>query len=248
MTSFFARFCLVLFAFPALVLAQGYVVSFSWESTFCRTHSKDPECRDFSPTRYDASKLSLHGVWPDPLEYCGVPRNQVILDKNSKWDQLPEVSLSDSLRARLMRDMPGMASHLERHEWIKHGTCTGATPEAYFQKAVDLADGLNATALSAFIAQNRTTKLSDLIAQIQASYGPAAVSSVFFICQAPALRVKSKAGGGIQLLKEVRFYLNTDSLVNLTLTHFTAPPKSVRGVCADGQVSIPGASVATNSR
>ncbi len=246
MTSFFARLCLVLFALPALVLAQGYVVSFSWESTFCRTHSKDPECRDFSPTRYDATKLSLHGVWPDPLEYCGVPRSQVILDKNSKWDQLPEVPLSDSLRARLMRDMPGMASHLERHEWIKHGTCTGATPEAYFQKAVDLADGLNATPLSVFIGQNRNTNLSDLTAQVKASYGPAALPSVFFICQSPTLRVKGKTDG-TQLLKEIRFYLNTDSLANLTLTQFATPPKSLRGVCVDGQVSIPGTSTASNS-
>ena len=71
----------------------------------------------------------------------------VALDKASQWADLPEPPLDDDTREALAVAMPGTASFLERHEWIKHGTChrgAGGADE-YFDDTLALADAINAT-------------------------------------------------------------------------------------------------------
>jgi ribonuclease T2 len=51
--------------------------------------------------------------------------------------------------------MPGTQSFLDRHEWIKHGTCySGSDAETYFREAVSLIDEVNRSAVQALVAAN----------------------------------------------------------------------------------------------
>ena len=78
--------------------------------------------------------------------YCGVPAGLVALDEASRWADLPEVALDDETREALAVAMPGTASFLERHEWIKHGTCHRGAGEAdeYYDDSLRLVDAINA--------------------------------------------------------------------------------------------------------
>ena len=66
---------------------------------------------------------------------------------------MPEPELSPDTRAALDKAMPGTQSVLERHEWIKHGTCYPAgTAEQYFKDELRLAAEVNASPVQAFMA------------------------------------------------------------------------------------------------
>jgi ribonuclease T2 len=78
-----------------------------------------------------------------------------LADKNGDWDQLPEPKLSDATRQKLAQVMPGTQSNLERHEWIKHGTCFHAdSADEYFSRAIALVDQLNASKAQGLFASN----------------------------------------------------------------------------------------------
>jgi ribonuclease T2 len=68
-----------------------------------------------------------------------------LADKNGDWDRLPEPKLGDQTKQKLAQVMPGTQSNLERHEWIKRGTCFHAdSADEYFSRAIALMDQLNA--------------------------------------------------------------------------------------------------------
>jgi ribonuclease I len=51
--------------------------------------------------------------------------------------------------------MPGTQSFLDRHEWIRHGTCYGrGDPQTYFQEALSLLDEVNGSAVQTLFASN----------------------------------------------------------------------------------------------
>ena len=103
----------------------AYVLSVSWQPAFCETKRDKPECATKSPDHFEATHFTLHGLWPQPRRnaYCDVPAEIRLADKNGDWDELPEPKLSDATRQKLDQVMPGAQSNLDRHEWIKHGTC-----------------------------------------------------------------------------------------------------------------------------
>lgn len=135
----------------------AYVLSVSWQPAFCETKPDKPECETETPGRFDATHFTLHGLWPQPRRnaYCDVPREMSLADKNGDWDSLPEPKLSDATRQKLAEVMPGAQSHLERHEWIKHGTCAHAdSADAYFSQAIALMDQLNGSKARELFASN----------------------------------------------------------------------------------------------
>ena len=78
-----------------------------------------------------------------------------LADKDGDWDRLPEPKLSDATRQRLAQVMPGTQSNLERHEWIRHGTCFPAdSADEYFSRAIALLDQLNASKAQGLFASN----------------------------------------------------------------------------------------------
>lgn len=126
--------------------AGQYVLAISWEPAFCEGAGGKPECRSQSADRPDASRFSLHGLWPD-AEYCSVSSRDESADRSGDWDSLPRVDLSAARQAALDRAMPGTQSRLERHEWLKHGTCSGASADTYFGRAVLFLDTINNSAV-----------------------------------------------------------------------------------------------------
>lgn len=94
-----------------------YLIALSWSPAYCADQGgerNDPQC---APGRKFA--FVLHGLWP---QYA-----------NGRWPQFctDEPGLKD---VKTMLDiMPAPA--LVRHEWKKHGTCSGLNAEGYFALA-----------------------------------------------------------------------------------------------------------------
>ena len=131
-----------------------FILAASWQPSFCERQSKKPECRDQTAARFDAGHFSLHGLWPMRKTYCGVAEEAKVLDKKSDWNALPAVGLSPDLNQLLGRVMPGTRSGLDRHEWIKHGSCMSMTSDAYFGAAVDLLEALNTSAVGTLFTEH----------------------------------------------------------------------------------------------
>jgi ribonuclease T2 len=149
---------------------KEYVLALSWQPSFCETHEGKSECRSQTDGRFDGKNLTLHGLFPQPIGnfYCGVSSQDKQLDKDKKWTQLPPVQLTAATTQELTEKMPGFASQLERHEWVKHGTCYGTTPDEYFQDSMLLQDQINNSDVQKLFATNIGQKISS--EQIRASF------------------------------------------------------------------------------
>ena len=171
---------------PAGVHAVTHVLALGWEPTFCRSHEQKAECRTETPSGFDATHLSLHGLWPQPRgkAYCGVDASLVSADKNHSWDDLPEPELSAAVKTRLAAAMPGFQSGLERHEWIVHGTCFGASADVYFSRAAELAEQVNASAVrDLFVSRiGQTLTRDDLSAAFNQAFGAGAGDRITLQC------------------------------------------------------------------
>jgi ribonuclease T2 len=161
-----------------------FILAASWQPAFCERQSKKPECRDQTASRFDAGHFSLHGLWPMRKTYCGVAEEAKALDRKSDWNTLPAVALSADLGQSLARVMPGTRSGLDRHEWIKHGSCMGMTADAYFGTAVDLIDTLNGSAVGALFAGHigQTLTADAITAAFDQSFGAGSGARVKMRC------------------------------------------------------------------
>ena len=134
-----------------------YLLAISWQPGFCQHKQSKTECQTQTEDRYDATHLTLHGLWPQPKgnAYCGVSNKDKTIDRNKHWNLLPEVKVSDSTATALAIAMPGIASYLDRHEWIKHGTCyDGASQDEYFKESLMLLGQVNESAVQQLFADN----------------------------------------------------------------------------------------------
>jgi ribonuclease T2 len=85
--------------------------------------------------------LLLHGLWPQPDTnlYCGVPKAVADRADHTRGSDMPSVDMNEDVRKSLqslMSDVPAVTSH----EWYKHGTCSGVTPDVYFRDAAALTE------------------------------------------------------------------------------------------------------------
>jgi ribonuclease T2 len=141
---------------PAASGKPEYVFALSWQPAFCETKSSKPECQAQTAGGFDASHFTLHGLWPQPNGnfYCQVPASDKANDNPAHWGDLPPVDLDANTRAELDQVMPGTASKLERHEWIKHGTCYGKSQQEYFAEALNLMRAVNASPVRELFTKN----------------------------------------------------------------------------------------------
>src|SRR5690606_36554500 len=119
------------FLFAVVAFAQGdrrqnapgqfdfYVLALSWSPSYCEASAErgssrnDPQCagRPFA--------FVVHGLWPQYErgfpEYCRVPAPR----------------LNRSIVGAMLDVMP--SQRLIYHQWDKHGTCTGLSPNSYFE-------------------------------------------------------------------------------------------------------------------
>lgn len=139
------------------------LLAVSWQPAFCEARSRQRECKGQHQGRFDATHFTLHGLWPQPREnvYCGVSSRDKANDKDRRWDWLPILDLESATRSELNRVMPGTASFLHRHEWIKHGTCYSEGAERYYRDSLHAMNQLNSSEVRALfvanVGQNVTT-------------------------------------------------------------------------------------------
>lgn len=97
-----------------------YALTLSWSPTYCETEargSKEPQCAGPRPYAF-----VLHGLWPQFEK--GWPGNCDI----GKRPWVPEAVIDGILDI-----MP--ARGLVIHQYRKHGTCSGLSPQAYYETA-----------------------------------------------------------------------------------------------------------------
>jgi ribonuclease T2 len=89
-----------------------YLLNLSWSPAFCSTHRSAPECAQHAT-------FVMHGLWPEnndgtyPQSCSNAPGPA---DPSKYSDVYPD---------------PGLL----QHEWQKHGTCSGLSPDDYFTAA-----------------------------------------------------------------------------------------------------------------
>jgi ribonuclease T2 len=168
-----------------------YLLSLEWHPTFCAAHARLDECAPGTSDRYD-DELVLHGMWPsvrgdssNSYGFCGVPQSVRQLDTAATRCRMPEVPMSSSTRGTLAAHMPGTDACLERHEWYRHGTCSGLSGDDYFAAADAMLLQANRSALGRFVSAHKgeSVPASDLLAAAQSDWGGAAASAVRLTCQ-----------------------------------------------------------------
>lgn len=118
-------------------------------------------------------------------------------DKKGNWQALPNVDLGAETRAHLAVAMPGTQSFLERHEWIRHGTCYGARDaEAYFRKALSLVDEVNSSAAQALFVANVGQEIT--VAAVRGTFDAA-----FGAGAGDRVRLACKRDGSRRLITEI---------------------------------------------
>ncbi|MEM6890216.1 MAG: ribonuclease T [Pseudomonadota bacterium] len=175
---------------PAPQRTKNLVLALSWQPATCEKLTGTRECRALNAGKlpHATNQLSLHGLWPQPRDaiYCGVSSAVVGLDKRNRWDDLPALTLEAKTRNRLQRAMPGAASYLHRHEWIKHGTCflEEASAEEYFNDSLVLLAAINRSAMGDLLAARAGKELSARALRTAAdrSFGAGAGERVQLIC------------------------------------------------------------------
>jgi ribonuclease T2 len=148
------------------ITSKQNLLALSWHNAFCETHRNKKECKrglsDLVKRKPSDTQFVLHGLWPQPRNtvYCNVDKALVNADKNRRWRDLPCLALDEELEDALEKVMPGFASQLHQHEWIKHGTCYGTDVNTYYADAVHLVNQVNSSVLGKFFTQNIGKKIT----------------------------------------------------------------------------------------
>jgi ribonuclease T2 len=172
----------------------------TWHNAFCETHPNRKECRPLY--NQAASHLVLHGLWPQPPSrvYCHVPPPVIAADKEKRWGALPAFKFPPDLQQRLIRYMPGVLSKLERHEWVKHGSCYDRDPLRYFDDALSLTEQVDRSMVGEYLRANEGKKVSllNLRKLFERSFGKGAGTRLAMECRRgllTELRISLKGKG-----------------------------------------------------
>ncbi|WP_082555541.1 MULTISPECIES: ribonuclease [unclassified Ensifer] len=167
-----------------------YVLAVSWQPGFCETRPQRKECANQTAERFDATNLSLHGLWPLRKSYCGVAAEMRTQDRKGDWLDLPKLAMADDTAARLLVAMPGVQSGLDRHQWLRSGTCQTAPVDDYFATQLHMLDELNRSAVGALFRARIGSELDEKAIKqaFDQSFGAGAGDRVRMRCQTVAGR------------------------------------------------------------
>jgi ribonuclease T2 len=207
------------------------VLSVGWEPSFCEGHTDKAECADQTLDHFDATHFTLHGLWPQPRrrEYCNVSQALIDTDRKHDWQALPEVDLDAATRARLVIAMPGTQSFLDRHEWIRHGTCYArGDAETYFREALSLLDEVNGSAVQALFAANIGQEIT--VGAVRGAFDVAFGSGA-----GDRVRLSCKRDGSRRLITEITIGLvakpgDSDKLADLIKASTATDPGCPSGI------------------
>lgn len=100
-----------------------YVLSLSWSPSFCTLDGRGNDSEQCNINRRDG--FLVHGLWPQNEN--GYPKDCAIGGNAKQRNYVPR-----KIAASLHDIMP--SAGLVRHQWRKHGTCSGLSQDAYFSK------------------------------------------------------------------------------------------------------------------
>jgi ribonuclease T2 len=157
----------------------GWTLALSWEPGFCATAPKAVECLN----RNDLG-LVLHGLWPEGGDGGSCAAADRGANEARTWCQLPELYLSAETKTLLRRAMPGAVACLDRHEWLRHGSCSGMSPEDYFRAAANLVVRANGLAVAQLLRERKgqTVTVRDLRQALAKDMGVDAPAVLRTIC------------------------------------------------------------------
>jgi ribonuclease T2 len=161
------------------------ILGVSWQPGFCETSPKTPECTGQTADRPDATRFSLNGLWKSRKTYCGVDGALKDQDKKKKWLDMPELALDEGVKLELAKAMPGVASGFDRHQWVKHGTCSGYVADEYYGRALKLLAALNQSEVQALFEESigATLKEADVKQAFEEAFGAGAGDKVKMRCR-----------------------------------------------------------------
>lgn len=168
---------------------QFLILAASWQPAFCEGAPRRQECRTQTSDRADASRFSLHGLWPRD-EFCDLPAGLEQQARDGRWNDLPALELSPATARRLDEVMPGRQSQLDRYQWVKHGSCYGTDAESFYATAIALMDALNRSAVrDLFVASlGKSLTTQQIRAAFDQSFGAGAGQRVKVACETDGRR------------------------------------------------------------
>lgn len=181
---------------PAAASGDGYILALTWSPAFCV--SEDPQ-GDTAQCRIGAAKgLLVHGLWPESRagssEYCNT----------SEPERLP-----DDLAKRVRGYMPDLG--LARHEWKKHGSCSGLSQRDYFTTMERAYRAFNGPSVLDQVAYSRTISRAEVVKSITDANPGLGASAIALQC------------GRKGVLSEIRLCLDS------TLSPVACAPNTGRG-------------------
>lgn len=191
---------------PTGTEATDLLIALSWQPAFCEKKPSKLECQQLNSGLLPITErqLSLHGLWPQPKGtfYCGVSEEVKRLDKAKRWSELPSPKLDMDTADRLAVAMPGTASFLERHEWIKHGTCFFGedSGDEYFDDSLRVLEAINDSSVGRLLAENVGSELDT--ADIRKAF-----DSAFGVGTGDRVQVKCAGDQGRVLIQELKVTL-----------------------------------------
>lgn len=170
-------------------MADSYVLALSSQPGFCQTYGYEagkPECLKLSKNSYQASHLTLHGLWPNQ-DSCGQHYGFCGVSPRSNHCDYSPLTFSTDVGTNLKKFMPSYnyGSCLERHEWNKHGSCQVLSNNDYFSLAMRLTKEMDDTGFGAFLTAHKgdTVKLGSLRDLISKDLGTKNAGKVYLGCK-----------------------------------------------------------------
>ncbi|WP_188052219.1 ribonuclease T2 family protein [Aureimonas fodinaquatilis] len=209
---------------------EEFVLAANWHASFCETRPDMRECSGGdSPLSF-----ALHGLWPQQAgQYCNVPDRVRSADEAGRWSRLPAVELSRSAARNLAHVMPGVESGLDRHQWVKHGSCSGLQPDVYFNSAARLINQLNESLVGELFVRNVGNTLSSrqIRRAFDDAFGRGAGDRVLVDC----VTVDDR-----RLIRELRISLAGQISQDQPLARLIASAPQQAWGCREGEVDAPG--------
>ena len=250
--SGFAAFALAFLSATVPLSARAgdsYTLALTWLPAFCTDNADRAECKNASAVQ---SPLVLHGLWPNwdvngdgrqdgDDAYCldaGPARDSVMRSDQGNggggdggggdggWNDLPDVALSKAMKADLPAVMPGTLSHLDRHEWWKHGACSGLKPDDYFGAAILMTRQMQLGAFGKFLDAHKgqSVTLKELLAVFDREFGKGSARALKVGCD--------RAADGAASLVEIQIRLKRDRIADgLLASTLDTAGKAPKGKC-----------------
>ena len=138
------------------------------------------------------------------------------------------------MRSRLNQIMPGTRSFLQRHEWVKHGSChENGSANGYYADSLRLMKALNASQVSRLFAANIGKELHSTMIK-------SAFDSAFGKGAGERIRIKCKRDGKRLLIQEITIGLFGEFDEATSLSQLIQRAKPTNTGCKSGIVDAAG--------